>query len=97
MPNGKPGDDWYTDTIAHGLATFSPGTDRLVHDIAKASGEVRHQPLGSLVDRHLDSIGYEELASRRTTVGMEYRNLNRAELDLLEGDLHLLRAGLKHS
>jgi len=48
MPNGKPGDDWYTDTIAHGLATFSPSTDRLVHDIAKASGEVRHQPLAHL-------------------------------------------------
>jgi hypothetical protein len=95
MPNGKPGDDWFTDIVAHGLPTFAPNVDRLVRDIAAASGGTRYDPLDSLVNRHLDAIGHEELASRSATVGMEYRHLRPNELDLLEEDLQLLRAEIK--
>jgi hypothetical protein len=91
MPNGKAGDDWFTDIVAHDLPTFSPEADRLIVEIAANSPGSRHQALDSLVDEFLGSIGYEELASRGTHVGMEYRNLRPDERAALERKLQTLR------
>jgi hypothetical protein len=95
MPNGHAGDDWYTDIVSLGLPTLSPTADRLVAEVATLSGEPRHQPLISLVERHLDHIGYEELDSRTETVGMEWRSLTPDELAPLETELRSLRDQLR--
>jgi hypothetical protein len=91
VPNGKPGDDWFTDIVAHSLPTFSPEADRLISEIAAMSPEPRPSVLVALVDGLLATIGYDELASRGTTVGMEYRNLRPSERAALERDLRELR------
>jgi hypothetical protein len=95
MPNGQVGDDWYTDIVSHGLPTLSPAVDRLVSEIATLSGEPHYRPLISVVDRHLQRIGYEELSSRADTVGMEWRNLTPGELAPLESELRSLADQLR--
>jgi hypothetical protein len=91
VPNGKPGDDWYMDIVLHDLPTFSAQADRLIAELAQASEEPRPALLISVVNALLDSIGYEELASRAATVGMEYRNLRPSELRELERRVKALR------
>jgi len=95
VPNGKIGDDWYTDIVIHGAPTLSPSADQLVAEIASLSGEPRYEPLISIVDKHLDRIGYDELSSRSKTVGMEWRNLTLDELGPLESELQVLRDRLR--
>jgi hypothetical protein len=91
MPNGKPGDDWFTDVVAHSLPTFSDEADGLISQIAELSTESRPKELVSLVDGSLAEVGYDELASRGSKVGMEYRNLRPNELRDLEQQLRELR------
>ncbi|HXH96854.1 MAG TPA: hypothetical protein VNH40_06540 [Gaiellaceae bacterium] len=94
MPNGKPGDDWYTDIVVHGLPTFSAEADRLVSQIAGPKGGPRYQPLVVLVDGLLAEVGVDVLAARSSTVGVVYRNLTPDELARLEAKLRTLRASL---
>jgi hypothetical protein len=96
MPNGKAGDDWFTDIVAHGLPTFSAEADGLVSQIAGMSVEPRPSELITLVDGLLATVGYDELASRGTIVGMQYRNLRPDELRELEQELADLRDRIGH-
>jgi hypothetical protein len=91
MPNGKPGDDWFTDIVGHGLPTFSAEADELIAEIAGADAEPRPSQLVALVDGFLEKVGHDELSSRGTATGMEYRNLRPEELHDLEQGLRDLR------
>lgn len=85
MPNGKPGDDWFTDIVSNGLPTFSPAVDALVVELNDLIPEARPPELIGLVKGFLAGIGYETLAQRNApTVGMEYRQLSEIELARLE-------------
>jgi hypothetical protein len=97
MANGKPGDDWFTDVVAHGLPTFSVEADQLISEIAAMCAEPRPNELVSFVDGFLAKVGYDELASRGTTIGMEYRKLRPDELRHLERVLRELRGRLGRS
>jgi hypothetical protein len=104
VPNGKPGDHWYTDVTVHRLTVFSPVVDELIRDIdAEAQRRdagaterwqqpVRHR-LEEIVEGHLALIGYETLASRGTVDGPEW-HLSVEELGALEADVRAYRASL---
>jgi hypothetical protein len=94
MPNGKPGDDWYTDIVVHGLPTFSAQADRLVSEIAGPEGGPRYLPLVELVDGILAEVGLGTLAARSPTVGVVYQNLKPDEVARLEEGLRALRSRL---
>jgi hypothetical protein len=99
MPNGKPGDHWYTD-ITEGLPTFSREVDALLLSLDReaAAGrdytpwdDARRQRIEAVVEGLLDEVGHEELASRSETIGMSYRNLSDGELRELRRRLENLR------
>ena len=42
MPNGKPGDHWYTDIVVHDLPVFSPEIAALIREIDKLVDDPAH-------------------------------------------------------
>ncbi len=38
MPNGKPGDNPYTDVVLHGMTVFGPVIDGLIRRVAETGG-----------------------------------------------------------
>lgn len=46
MPNGKPGDHPFTDTVVRGLEAYSPAADSLVREIARLAPEPERRGLG---------------------------------------------------
>jgi hypothetical protein len=88
IPRATP--RWFTDIVADGLPTFSAEADSLIAEVASSSAEPRPAALISAVDGYLERIGYDELASRSSTVGLEYRNLLPEEQLALERNLREL-------
>lgn len=101
MPNGKPGDHWYTDVTVHRLRAFSSTVDDLIREIdqlaAKSPGASWQHPirrrLKDVVEGHLRRIGYDSLASRSNVLGPEW-HLRAEELTALEADVRALRESL---
>ena len=106
VPNGAPGDHWYTDIAVHGFRVFSPIVDGMIAKLAERADEVGgpaapDEPwpqsvrarVEGIVDGHLERIGYETLASRSDTVGVEW-HLTAEELLALEADLQEYRDSL---
>ncbi len=99
MPNGKAGDHWYTDIVGERLPRSLSEIDVLVRalDDLAADGKAaawdnpKRRQIERTVDAHLDRVGYDVLASRGQTIGMEYRNLTPGELAALEADLLRLK------
>ena len=58
MPNGKPGDNPYTDIIVHGIDSYSPNVARLVREISKLGDEATCNKLADTL-----FLEYNEFAS----------------------------------
>jgi len=49
MPNGKPGDNPYTDIVSHGANIFGGGIDELVRELACEAGPSSIEAIAELL------------------------------------------------